>query len=86
MRKLLTALAMLALLSIGCQTTPPYQSGGYLPLQYNPQQGPVVPAHGPRLGARALNSAGNLAGGFVRSAVGGAGFTAGRDLWNAVVN
>ena len=86
MRKHLSVLALLALLSAGCQTTPPYQSGGYLPQQYNPQQGPVVPAHGPGLGGRAVNAAGNLAGGFFRSAVGGAGFTAGRDLWNTIVN
>ena len=36
-------------------------------------------------GQRAGQFMGSLATGFLRSTVGGAGFTAGRDLWNEIV-
>ena len=55
------------------QTFPPQVAG--------PAVGPVN-NYGPRIG----QFMGTLASGFFRSAVGGAGFTAGNDLWNAIIN
>ena len=58
----------------------PVAAPGYQ--QTFPPGGPPVQ---PLLGQRAGQFVGNLAGGFLRSAVGGAGFTAGRDLWNEII-
>ena len=87
MRKLFPiALVWFALLAAGCQSTAPYQQGGSLPPEYGIQQGPAMtpPSQGGQFGDRALGAIGNFAGGFARSVAGGAGFSAGRDLWNAI--
>ena len=93
MRIFVYVVMLCALSCAGCQSASPYQNGGYLPpqyapqqysnQQYMPQQAPAMPPQQP-VGGRVMNAARDLAGGFARSAVGGAGFSAGRDLWNAI--
>lgn len=99
--RILTLLTLITLLACsGCrwnggQAAPIQPFGNGYPAQsvYQPgyeqtfppmQGGPVAPAMG-QFGRNAGQFVGNLASGFLRSAVGGAGFTAGRDLWNEIV-
>lgn len=68
----------------GQQIHQPGYEQTFPPQQYVQQPAQPGFAAGP-MGQRAGQFLGNAASGFVRSAVGGAGFTAGRDLWNAIV-
>ncbi len=74
----------------GCQSHgspyPQAQQGyGYQPGYEQTFPQPVQSQAPGRFGSNAGRVLGDLAGGFVRSAVGGAGFTAGRDLWNSII-
>ena len=95
MRKLVLALIIGLAATLGCQTSngpygstyPQGQPGlGYQP-GYEQTFPPQVAGPAPgQFGKKTGQFLGDLAGGFFRSAVGGAGFTAGRDLWNTIVN
>jgi hypothetical protein len=62
--------------------TPVFQTAQPGQPQAFPQQAPPPPI---QFAHQAGQFIGDMATGFVRSAVGGAGFTAGRDLWNTIV-
>lgn len=84
--QLVTALLFLSL-AVGCQTTSPYQQPypGYLPTEYGaPPMASPQPVGTNQMGGRVMGAVGNFAGGFARSVAGGAGFSAGRDLWDAI--
>ena len=81
--------------SIGCRwnSAQSYQTQpfGQQQVAYQPGYEQTFPpqVQGPapgQFGQKAGKFLGDMAGGFVRSAVGGAGFSAGRDLWNAIAN
>ncbi len=97
-RRLFILLVILLSPCVGCQwagqgqSYGPAQPFGQTAAYQSPVAAPgyqqTFPPGGPPVqpfGQRAGQFVGNLAGGFVRSAVGGAGFTAGRDLWNSIV-
>ena len=101
MRKLTLLIALGLLPCFGCRNAgqqvfqpQPFQQAihqpgfeqTFPPQQAFPAQQVQPAAFGAGLGQRAGQVLGGVASGFVRSAVGGAGFSAGSDLWNAIIN